>query len=202
MLSDLPLYSYIIVSLFGIYFYFFKSGSNNLFHLLLLLIICSTTIVEVLGFYLRNNFSLYHIYTLIKFSLILYMYQNLILKKKYLIIGYILHGVTLLYWGLTFFDNTYLFSMIVVGSINVGILVFLYLRELLLSDKIINYKKQLSFWVSVAFIVFYLPSIPFFSFWSFLKNRSLMSILYVLIILMNVILVFGLIWSNKKEELY
>ncbi|WP_440120691.1 hypothetical protein [Tenacibaculum sp. Ill] len=69
-----------------------------------------------------------------------------------------------------------------------------------MSDKIINYKKLLSFWVSVAFIVFYLPSIPFFSFWNFLKDRSLMPILYVLIVLMNVIISFGLVWSNKKVE--
>lgn len=200
MLSELPLYSYVIVSLLGMYFYFFKRGGNNSFHLLLLLILSTTMVVELLGFYIRNNFSIYHFYNLIKFSLIFFMYRNLIVEKRYLIISYILYGLTILIWIVTFFNKSYLFTMIVVGSINVGVLVFLHLRELLMSDKIINYKRLLSFWVSVAFIVFYLPSIPFFSFWNFLKDRSLMPILYVLIVLMNVIISFGLLWSNKKEE--
>ncbi len=200
MLSELPLYSYVIVSLLGMYFYFFKRGGNNLFHLLLLLILSTTTVVELLGFYIRNNFSLYHFYNLMKFSLIFFMYRNLIVEKRYLVISYILYGLTILIWIATFFNKSYLFTMIVVGSVNVGVLVFLHLRELLMSDKIINYKKLLSFWVSVAFIVFYLPSIPFFSFWNFLKDRSLMPILYVLIVLMNVIISFGLVWSNKKVE--
>ncbi len=79
-------------------------------------------------------------------------------------------------------------------------MVFLFLRELLLSNEIVNYKKLLPFWVSVGFLVFHLPAIPFFSFWSYMKNRDLLPILYSLIVLMNIIISFGLLWSSRRVE--
>ncbi|MFT0156446.1 hypothetical protein VBY68_07435 [Tenacibaculum ascidiaceicola] len=69
-----------------------------------------------------------------------------------------------------------------------------------MSNEILNYKKLLPFWVSVGLLVFHLPAIPFFSFWNYMKNKDLFPILHSLIILMNIIISFGLLWSNKKEE--
>ena len=76
----------------------------------------------------------------------------------------------------------------------------MYLRVLLLSNEILNYKKQLPFWVSVGFLVFYLASIPFFSMHKYFENRSIYYVINILVILMNLIISFGLIWSNKEMK--
>ena len=76
---------------------------------------------------------------------------------------------------------------------------FFYLRQLLLSNEILNYKKLLPFWVSVGFLVFYLPAIPFFTLWEYMKDRDLFFILKILIILMNLFIIYGLLWSKKEE---
>lgn len=201
-LSDIPLFLYFqFVSAF-LALWFFKK--NSFFGKALTVLLCITFLVECLGTYFsvhkQYNFSLYHGYTLVEFSLILILYRGIIKEKKYLTVSYVILIIFLAFWLLTFFDKKYLFTTMVIGAFNVGVLIFLYLRELLLSDKLINFKRLLEFWVSVGFIVFYLPSIPFFSFWNFMKDRSLVPILESLIILMNIIISFGLIWSNKKEE--
>ena len=68
-----------------------------------------------------------------------------------------------------------------------------------MSNKILNYKKLLPFWVSVGFLVFFLPSIPFFALLKHMKGRELFYIIGILIILMNLVIITGLIWSRKDE---
>ncbi|CAM1346035.1 hypothetical protein [Tenacibaculum crassostreae] len=173
---------------------------------LLSLFLVVTFVVELTGAYLSSigghNFLVYHLYLFFENTLIFLLYYKLIYDKKYLIISYFLLAVIFVLWCLIFFSQKYFRSTIIVGAFNVGMLVFLYLRELLLSEKIINYKKILPFWVSVGFLIFYLSTIPFFSFWNYMRDRELFPILDFLIILMNLIISFGLIWSNKGEESY
>lgn len=198
-LFNLPLYSQLIAAFLSCWF-FVKNKTLFLKYLTVFLVV--TFLVELTGAYLTKlkirNFWFYHYYTFFEFFAIFFLYKNLIKDKKYIKVSYVLLTVFVIIWFTTYIDAKYFYQAIVLGSVNVGVLVFLYLRELLLSDEIINYKKLLPFWVSVGFLVFFLPSIPFFSFWTYLKTRELIPILNTLIVLMNVIISFGLIWSNNK----
>uniref|UniRef100_UPI00366E7A70 hypothetical protein n=1 Tax=Plantactinospora endophytica TaxID=673535 RepID=UPI00366E7A70 len=177
---------------------------KTLFFKILTLFLVVTFFIEFLGWYLsiigKPNFRVYHFYTVFEYFGIFVLYRSLLKERKYLKISYVLLFTFIVLSIFTFFDRKYLHYTGIIGSFNVGVLVFLYLRELLLSNEILNYKKLLPFWVSVGLLVFHLPAIPFFSFWNYMKNKDLFPILYTLIILMNVIISFGLIWSNKKEE--
>ncbi|TDQ21921.1 hypothetical protein DFQ07_3017 [Tenacibaculum caenipelagi] len=196
-----PLYSQLIVALLSC---FFLIKRKSPFLKLLTLFLVVTFFVELTGAYLSKirqpNFWVYHFYNAFEYIAIFFLYENLLKEKKYLKISYGLLFLLILLWVLTFFYKSYTHYTIIIGSFNTGVLVFLYLRELLLSNEIINYKELLPFWVSVGFLVFHLPAIPFFSFWSYMKNKDLFPILYSLIVLMNVIISFGLLWSNRKVE--
>lgn len=185
---------------------FLYNKNKSFFFKKLSFLLVSTFLIECLGLYMSSikerNFIVYHWYTLFEFFIIFIMFRALIREKTYLVVSKALLLGLFVFWIFTFFEPKHLFTMRLIGSFNVAFLVFLYLRELLLSNELINYKKLLPFWVSVGFIVFYLPSIPYFSFWNFMKDKSLTPILYVLIILMNLIVSFGLIWSYRKEESY
>lgn len=202
--SNLPIFLYFqfITAVLVVSFY----NKNSLFHKLLCIYLIVTFFVELLGTYLgankMDNFLLYHFYSLIEFTLILMMYRSVVRDVKLFKIAYVLLLVVFLFWTLTFYKKEYFTIMTVLGYFNVGILSFLYMRELLISNELINYKKLLPFWVSVGFIVFYLTLIPFMSFWNFMNNRAFIPILHALIILMNLIISFGLIWSYKKVESY
>ena len=200
-LFNTPLYSQLVVALLSCFFLIKK---RTTFTMLLALFFVVTFFVEITGIYLskirKPNFWVYHFYTVFEYFIIFFLYANLLREKKYLKISYGLLFLLILLWVITFFNKNYTHYTLIVGSINTGVLVFLYLRELLMSNEIVNYKKLLPFWVSVGFLVFHLPAIPFFSFWNYLKNRDLLPILHSLIVLMNVIISFGLLWSNKKVE--
>ncbi|WNW00872.1 hypothetical protein RRF68_07655 [Tenacibaculum sp. HL-MS23] len=170
--------------------------------LALLLII--TVIVESIGAYCiiteKPVFLHHQVYILLELIIIRKMYNGLIKDKAWLKLSNFFLIAFLVTWFLILYNKSFFYTAIIIGAINIGLLVFLYLRELLLSDEILNYKKMLSFWVSVGFLVFYLPSIPFFSLVGYMKSRDLFPVLNILIIIMNIIISFGLIWSKKKEE--
>ncbi|CAM1359757.1 conserved membrane hypothetical protein [Tenacibaculum litoreum] len=200
-LFDVPLYSQLVVAFLSILFYMKK---RTLFLKLLMLFLVMTLIVELMGVYLsrikKPNFWMYHFYTVFEYFTLFYLFKSVLKDKKTLKFSYILLFLLVVVWCVTFVNRDYFNYAVIIGSFNVGVLVFLYLQELLLSDEIINYKRLLPFWVSVGLIVFHLPAIPFFSFWNYMKNKDLLPILHSLIVLMNIIISFGLIWSNKKVE--
>ena len=136
----------------------------------------------------------------LQFNLIALVYKQLIKDKRW--IKMILLLSTLLSVSCVYIYFKYhLFTHIVVfGCLNTSLFSFLYLRELLMSDKIINYKKHLPFWVSVGFLVFYLPSIPFFIRMPFMEGRDLFFLIELLIIVMNLFIIYGLIWSKKEAK--
>lgn len=200
-LFDAPLYSQLLAALLSSILLLKK---RTFFIKVLTLYLVITFVVELIGTYLSSirgaNFRLYHYYAIFSYFTIFILFRSVLKEKKYLKIVYVLLVLLVILWGLTFFDKNYMHYTAMLGSLCIGGLIFLYLRELLLSNEIVNYKKLLPFWVSVGFLVFHLPAIPFFSFWSYMKNRDLVPILHSLIVLMNIIISFGLIWSSRKVE--
>ncbi len=201
LLGNLSLLSQYIVAALSL---FVLLKTNKPFVRWLSLLLCLTVITETIGAYFlsvkQSLFLHHHIYILLELLIIRKMYNGLIKDKKWLKLSNFFLVIFLVLWFLVFYKRIFFYYSIIIGAINIGLLVFLYLRELLLSDEILNYKNVLSFWVSIGFLIFYLPSIPFFSLVSYMKNRDLFPILSILIVLMNIIISFGLIWSNKKVE--
>ncbi|CAM1365158.1 conserved membrane hypothetical protein [Tenacibaculum xiamenense] len=200
-LSLLGIVSQIIVALISVAY--FKRYST-LFARILCLLLIVNLIAEVIGAYCKTHqidaFLSYYFYTGIAFTLIGVMYLKIIKSKTSKRNIKILMSLFFLLLLAVFFRQDLFTILIIFGGVNTSIFIFVYLKELLQSNEIINYKKLLSFWVSVGLLVFYLPSIPFFTMHKYMENRGLFFILNILIILMNGFISFGLIWS--KEEKY
>lgn len=194
MVIPLYLYFQVITAVLSL-IYFYKHKNRYRFVNLLTVRLLVSVIIEVLGKNIKPNFIYYHFYMIFDFLIIYLIYQTLIKDKLGLLICKILLIVFFVFWGLIFFDSNCFPYAQIVGSINVGVLVFLYFKELLQSNEIIDYKKLLPFWVSIGFVVFYLGSIPFFALWNYFKTqgRGLFYILHVLIVLMNVFISIGFI---------
>ncbi|CAM1334645.1 hypothetical protein [Tenacibaculum aestuariivivum] len=178
---------------------------KNRFFLTLRLILVVNVLVELVGAYYKyiekNAFTIYIIYSGIVFTLITLMYLQIIKDifwRKYLKLITFCFILFCFFAFLTKINFTY---VVVFGALITVFGAFLYLKELLVSDKILNYKKMLPFWVTVGFLVFYLPSIPFFTLLKHMTDRGLFFILNALVILMNIFILYGLLCS-KKEEMY
>ncbi len=171
---------------------------------LLSIIVFLSLFIESIGLYfmkIREPSFIYHyIYAILNFSCIIFFYYKLINDRVWIRVIKVSILVFYAFAIVTVFKKEYFMFFFIMGSLNVAITILFYLRELLLSDKILNYKKLLPFWVSVGFLVYYLPSIPFLMFINDMLDRGLFFILNLLIIVMNVFIIYGLICSSKEEK--
>lgn len=178
---------------------------KNYFLLLTMILFVSLTTSECIAAYLRSqkivSFWFHFVYLFIEFSLISIIYYKL-LKSKKKSLFYFIYLFFLVVFVFVSFNKSIFPYLIIFKSIVISFYTFLYLRGLLLSNEILNYKKLLPFWVSVAFLVFNISSIPFFTFFKYMADRNLFYILHMLIIIMNVIVIFGYLYSDKKKIVF
>lgn len=113
----------------------------------------------------RANFWLFNIYAIFAFSFLSLYYRSMLTSKtsrtylKILIVLYILVSVSMLFPSKDFFGGFSKFSFFS-GVFMLLLSVFMYYYELLRTDKILNLKYNLSFYLSVGLILFYVCLTP------------------------------------------
>lgn len=173
---------YLLSSLIDIfcYFYFMLTG-------------LPTDIFYVIGF-LMIVFFLY----------LLYYYQLLyvpILKKIQLIILaiFILNIAVMLYQKDDLLHH-FSFTMLYVDILLLLFSIILFLYQVFNSDKILGINNYLPFWISVALLIFFIGSIPILFFRATVSESIYFFILFMLNLISNGILIFGLI-RNKQDKI-
>ena len=203
----------LVTTVIYVIFYIKKSFDINLkYFLAFLLAMCLLEIVasfvKRMGFY---NLIVYNILTLLEFNFLLLFIKNILnSSKSKKIINFLLKIFNIIYTSSSLYYiwiNSYLSTYnsvaSIIGSILVSIAVFLFLRDFLNSDKILNYWKTLSFWISFGLLIYYLGTIPFTSIMNFISNITLESklllikIQYLLTTLMYTCFIFGALWGQK-----
>lgn len=201
-LESLGLASQVLAAILSLIF--IKKNKSSFYKLLCVFLVI-VVVTEVIGacqirLGVKSSGITHYISALFQFSIIALMYYQILKDKRWKKLIVVTSILFFVYWVWGFSNTRTYFSQIVIfGCLNSSIVAFLYLRKLLVSNKIINYKEHLPFWISVGFLIFYLPTIPFFAMQSYMNNRDLFYIIHTLIILMNLVIITGLIWSGKKE---
>lgn len=165
---DAIIYFQIVPAVLGSYYYY-KYKKSFLKYFLILL--WYTVFNDLFGMYYHknidvNNSILYNIYQVIQVSFLLILYKKSVFKlssKKllsfFLLIYYVAFIINCFFDNIfsDYFSTTYLLSAVFIVY---GII--LYFLEILNSDKIIYINKILLFWISIAMLVYFVPSIPFY----------------------------------------
>jgi hypothetical protein len=201
LIKELAVYIQYLTLIISFVFYndykhyrFYKFFIVYLFTLVVLDILVSTI-------FILNNLELFNIYTFFEFNVFVLIYYNLIDQKKNLnfvkILAIIFNGI---YLSSFYLETLKMYTVSIEGFFN-SVLIILYFIELLNSEKILNYKKMLSFWISVGFLLFYLTSVPFFTLLSsnMFDTRAMFPIIYYLTALLHLFLIYGLIACRKKK---
>lgn len=164
-------------------------------------------------YFLREERTfLFNLMSFFEFNLILYFYYQLVKKKRFkknvktciwiFNIGYLL---TSLYYGINIFNNLYNSLVLLLGSFLVLIVSILYLREFLLSDNVINYKKDITFWITVGIMIYYSGTIPLTATINYFISEKVVYVLYkiqnLLTIGLHSCFIIGFLWSLKKNKL-
>jgi|GEM_PF-2448860 hypothetical protein len=194
---------YITFLLALVYYSKYKDYTFYKYFILYFLVI---VIVDLLAeFYITGyTIDLYNVYTFFEFNSIALIYYHLIKQKTRLkILKSLALFFNIVYLLSIVFDFYVLYTVPLEGVVN-SIFVILFFIELLNSDRILNYKKLFSFWMSVSFLIFYLTSVPFWSLYysSIFNTRDMFPIIYYLATVYQLIFIYGLIACKKMENLY
>ena len=157
------------------------------------------------------NNAFYNLMVLLEFNVLFLFYRDISqnkLTKKVIIILTILYNLILLFssifYGIAVFSTKYNTIAPVFGAIFIGIVLMLYLREFLLSEKVLNYKKNVFFWITTGLLLYYIGTMPLTAIVNFLKTGnvflSLYKIQHFLTIVMHICFLIGLIWSWKRVK--
>ncbi|MFY9242984.1 MAG: hypothetical protein WAO74_08155 [Polaribacter sp.] len=198
--SWLP-YLTLLLSLF-----LYKRYKSYAFYKYFILYILIIVIVDVINavFFTVNNLILFDIYTFFEFNSFALVYYHLLKDKTRLnILKALVLVFNVIYFIFYYFDFYTMYTVPIEGIVN-SIIVILFFIELLNSENILNYKKLLSFWLSVAFLVFYLTTVPFWSLFysSIFATRDMFYIIYYLASIFQIIFIYGLLACKKTEDLY
>ncbi|MAD97837.1 MAG: hypothetical protein CMB99_10975 [Flavobacteriaceae bacterium] len=156
---------------------------------------------DILGELFRptGNHWLYNIYTFFEFSTLLMIYYTLLEERFSKKLVMVLSVLFYIWYAVSFqFESLQTYSLIILGFV-ITTFIFLYLKELLNSNKITSFQVSLPFWISVGFLIYYLGTLPFFSllYLGGMKDRLLFTVLETLIVVMHLIFIIGLVWSKK-----
>ena len=162
-----------------------------------------TCVVELIGFYYlkvlkKYSFEVYNVYTFFEFNIITLMYLSIIKDLKTLNLIKLLNVTFNVIYIVSFFYIPVQNYTITIESLVLSVFFIAYLKELLSSDIILNYKKHLPFWITSGFLIFYLSSIPFQLIRGSLDNREMFSIQMFLIYIMHSCFIYGFLWSKKE----
>lgn len=171
---------YIVLSINDFYFYFFAKFSKVLTE------------------------KFYSICIVIVFFLYLIYYLNLLyipmLRKMQFVILF-LFAVNI--FGMSFIEQSFFeYLSFTIFYINILLLIFsiiLFLYQTFNSDKIFEIKNYLPFWISVGSLILYIGIIPIFFFRTTVTKDIYFFILFILNLINNGIIVFGLLW-NKPDK--
>lgn len=176
------------------------------FYKYFILYILTIVIFDVLSrfFFPLDNITLFNVYTFFEFNLYSLIYYHLIKDTTRLkILKILVISFNTIYF-ISFYFNFYILYTIPLQGVVNSIFVILFFIDLLNSERILNYKKLLPFWISVSFLIFYLTSVPFWSLYysSIFETRAMFPIIYYLATIFQLIFIYGLIACKKTENLY
>lgn len=191
-------------------FYYYKFKNSILKYILYFL--WYTSINDVLGvciqlfFEAPNNFYIYNIYQFIRFVFLLFVYRSCVknivsIKIISLLIGCYVSSYIINFFIESFW-NDYFINTFIIGATFITITVFLYLFEVLRSNKILYISESLLFWLSFANLIYFVPNIPFYIIRKYYSTSStipyIFMVNYFLILAHYTILILGFIWSKPK----
>ncbi len=156
----------------------------------------------IANFFEKDNQSIYNIYTFFEFNLVSIIYYTLNKERLSRMVIRYLVGIFNCIYFLSFYFLILQNYTVTVGALMVSVFMILYLKELLNSDKIIEYKQEVSFWITVGMLFYYLCTIPFLALVYFigLKGVFLFKIINIITIITHLCFIFGLLWSKRTEN--
>ncbi|GGD11482.1 hypothetical protein [Hyunsoonleella pacifica] len=183
----------------------YKYSSESYFlHFLILTFIVDTILGKLVGKYtIINNIWLYYAYTGLSFLFYFWWYHTVLkntLQKKVIILFSVLFLLVYFVCGSQVDYHKYVF---VLGAVFLLVLTGFHLHDLInADDHALKIKYKLSFWITIALVLFNVGMIPFillskyFNVWIY--NSAFTIILFFLNLILYGCYIIGFTWTKTK----
>ena len=148
----------------------------------------------------------YNVYTFFEYNLVALLYFKLTKEKvSHRWIKYLMIAFNIVYFSSFIFINLQSYTVLL-GAIIVSLFMIFYFKELLKSDKIISFQKDLSFWITIGFLLYYLTTIPFYTvlYIIIIESKAEQQLLFnlqsVIVILTQLCFISGLLWGTNRKN--
>ncbi len=164
--------------------------------------------ILIIDYYSRFNAIIYNIYHVINFSYLLLLYRNYLTNKKYKKITLTFCIIYLIAFIINGFFENYIIEFnrfpYIIAALFLVVTIIFYFIEILNSEKVLNTKRNLLFWISVGLLLYFVGNLPFRilrNYYEDLADATVISLVnFTLTIVMNSCFIIGFIWSNKKQR--
>ena len=161
-------------------------------------------VIELLinTYFENNNKHIYDILTFFEFNLIFLLFYTLNKEgRSRILIKYFAIGFNLIY-AISFYYQILKDYTVILGPILGSVLMFIYLKDLLKSDKVVDYKRNLSLFITVTLLFYYLSTIPFFTmlYITGMRDSFLFYIVHIITIVTHLSFIFGMLWSKAAKN--
>lgn len=202
----IPFFEIVTAIIATIHFKKFNKTTEKYFLYFLWYTVLNEAVCYIAGYGFRINLvELYIVYDIVTFLFLIFWYQSILINKKNKRIIYMVACIfffttinDLLFqdWKTTSkFTNILGAFITIIGS-------FLYFSEILKSDKILNIKSELRFWIATGLLLFNVGFVPVEIFKETFNANSEVRI--IIIFCLNLILyscyILGFLWSKKEEN--
>ncbi len=181
----------------------YVNSSERYFLFFLWLTFFTDTILGPLFGYLElDNNWVYYVYTGASFLFYYWWYYTILVEKFYKKIIIVLSIIFMILYFINSTNVEFHRYSFVIGASFVLILAGFHLHQLFNSDYTLKIKYKLSFWITVALVLFNIGMIPFillskyFNVW--VGNSTFKIILFVLNIVLYGSYIIGFTWTKKK----
>lgn len=194
----------------SIYYYKFKNTVLKYF----LFLLWYTSLNDTIGLLYQSinnassNYFIYNIYQIIRFIVILFIYKIYVESKfsKKIITAFIITyclSVVINFFVESFW-NDYFLNTFIIGSSCIAISVLLFMFEILRSEKVLYISESLIFWISSAYLIYFVPNIPFYIVRKYYSDSSTVPYIFIvnyfLLLAYYLIHIIGFIWSKPETK--
>jgi len=193
--------------------YYYKYRDTKLVYFLYLL--WFTVLVEFTSYFLgfkllTNSFWLYnYIYHPVNFTVLLLLFSIFVKKIQYVqtirTFVFLFLMVYFIYMMIEDYMSNLIMVPFIIGSIFIIVSISFYFIELLNSNKVLYVSKNLLFWASVGFLIYFAGKIPMrlirnsTGYLEEIVSYDALSITGSLLsIIMNICFIIGFIWSERR----
>ncbi|NMH88774.1 hypothetical protein [Flavivirga algicola] len=179
-----------------------NSSEHYFLHFLWVTFFVDSIFGPLSGYFKLDNTWLYYGYTGVSFLFYYWWYHTILIEKFYKKITLALSIIFMILYGLNGLNLEFHKYSFVVGASFVLILAGFHLHQLFNSDYTLKIKYKLSFWITIALVLFNIGMIPFillskyFNVW--VGNAVFKIILFFLNLVLYGTYIIGFTWTKKK----